>query len=166
MAITDKGWVKSMATRIYEVMGTDSISEHGYSLDECEQLAQAMHDLPDGGRVGGLSPSEHMLLLLLQMQPDIGEAEARILAGALPRLNLRRVLAFASETSALLDIHLSNVLRRRQSGDLPAVLLSIGPTGYGAGAWYGLWQLLWILAWQRQHPYTGGRARAWPDSVR
>lgn len=157
-------WITAMADRLEGVIGRGALGDDdGYDREACERLARAMYDLQLDGRAAGLSPGQQLLLALLREQPNIGEAEALVLAGALPRLNMRRLLLYAAEASDLLDVNRTTLLRRRWDGDIRAVLLSMGERA--TGAWYALWQLLHVLAYQRQRPHAGGPVHGWPSAL-
>lgn len=90
-----------------------------YTPAECEALAKLLYDLPRTSAPGGMSPEAIVLERLLLLQ-GLEPSTAHILALAIPRLDLDRLLVASNPAADLLGISRVTLGRHRRSGALPA----------------------------------------------
>lgn len=163
----DDRWIETTAGRLSEALGDDMLGEgSGYSAAECAELAAALHDMSLEHEGTDLSPQQRCLFAMLRMQPNIGEAEALVIAGALPRLDLARLVLSSRAAADVLDISEVTLLRHREAGHIVPAVAHAGASGKRYSVSYWLHQLLYVLAYVRQRPPSGGPFTAWPEDIR
>lgn len=167
MTTRDDVWIKATAGRLERALGDESLGAgHGYSADECVELAEILHDMSLERSASDMPPSQRMLYALLRMQDGVSDAEALILAGVLGRIDIGRLLASSRTASEVIDINEVTLLRHRLSGHIDPAIAHSAPSGRRHGVTYWLHHLLYIVAYVRQRPPSGGPNTAWPDDLR
>ena len=117
---TRDAWVKSIARRLTELLASERPDgDPLYSEAECKELAELLHDLPSETKRGAMRPEEVVLEKLLQMQ-GIEYSTAHIVARALPRLDMNRLLAPASLSADLLGFTAITLGRHRRGNTFQA----------------------------------------------
>jgi len=163
----DDRWIEKTARRLSEALGDEMLGEgSGYSAAECVELAEVLHDMGLEHEGADLSPQQRCLHAMLRMQPNIGEAEALVIAGALPRLDLARLVVSSRAAADVVGINEVTLLRHREAGHIAPAMAHASASGRRFGVTYWLHQLLYVLAHVRQNPPAGGPNVAWPGDLR
>lgn len=153
-------WIDQTARQISTVLsGSDDSDANLYTPEQCRELAEALYDLPVSTPPGAMSPESRILEMLLLMQ-DLEPTTAHVLALALPRLDLTRLIIPSGVAAALMGFSTISLNRHRRAGNFPADI-EHRVQGWPVDVSWRLERVLRVLSTDRHR-----RAMSGPGNVR